>query len=373
MDIQIIHIVLGKANPNKMNGVNKVVNELATSQTNLGYAVSVWGITKSQVHNYPRRNYRTDLFMDKGMFSIDPAIRMRLESTSKNTIFHFHGGFIPQFYFVAKVLVKMGFKYVFTPHGAYNVMALERSKLKKKVFLQTFDKFVVKNAKRIHFIGQSEVGNGLDIFGSIPYSLIPNGQPLDSQMFEKDSHSETNEPVFGFMGRLDIYTKGLDLLFAGFKEYTVNHNGKGVLWVIGDGTELPKLKEMAQNLGISHLVDFKGSLFGEEKEMALKKINIFCLTSRNEGLPGVVLEAASHGIPSIVSKATNVNSYLEKHNSGWVLEENSETCIAKTLATGQSIFSTYAFDSYRENAFAMLQTDFNWTNIAKAHIREYEK
>jgi len=42
--MNIIHLVLGKANPNRMNGVNKVANQLATTMTNLNKEVELWGI-----------------------------------------------------------------------------------------------------------------------------------------------------------------------------------------------------------------------------------------------------------------------------------------------------------------------------------------
>ena len=369
MDLKIVHIVLGKANPNKMNGVNKVVNELATYQTNLGYDVELWGVTHSLKHNYPERNYHTELFLDKGKFRANQAIKAKLKTLKDRTVFHLHGGFIPQFFFIVRSILKAGFEYVFTPHGAYNALALERSKYKKRFFLSTFDYYIVKHAKAIHFIGQSEVDNGVKIFGEITKVLIPNGQPILSP--DRFSQNGTDCPIFGFMGRLDIQTKGLDLLLEGFKQYLDKQNGKGVLWLIGDGPELPRLKEMAQNLGIKDAVCFKGSLFGKAKEEALDQLDIFCLTSRNEGLPGVVLEAANFGLPSIVSEATNMGRYIESFQSGWVLENNSADQIAKTMKIAFDEFNESSLEKYRQRAYKMLKSEFSWGKIAKAHIKNY--
>ena len=55
--MEIIHIILGKANPERMNGVNKVVHEMASNQTQRGYEVMVWGITTNPVHDYPERGF----------------------------------------------------------------------------------------------------------------------------------------------------------------------------------------------------------------------------------------------------------------------------------------------------------------------------
>ena len=49
--MEIIHLILGKANPNRMNGVNKVVHELATTQVEKGISAEVWGITDNPVHD----------------------------------------------------------------------------------------------------------------------------------------------------------------------------------------------------------------------------------------------------------------------------------------------------------------------------------
>ncbi|MBK7805817.1 MAG: hypothetical protein IPJ51_05910 [Saprospiraceae bacterium] len=55
--MEIIHIVLGKANPERMNGVNKVVFQLATKQAESGRNVSVWGITKDPVKKFSRASF----------------------------------------------------------------------------------------------------------------------------------------------------------------------------------------------------------------------------------------------------------------------------------------------------------------------------
>ena len=45
--MKIVHIVVGKVNPDSLNGVSKVVHWMATSQMQLGHDVEVWGLTES--------------------------------------------------------------------------------------------------------------------------------------------------------------------------------------------------------------------------------------------------------------------------------------------------------------------------------------
>ena len=165
---KIVHIVLGKANPERLNGVNKVVHFLAESQFNIGYQVELWGISFSDSHNYPGRNFKTILFKDnKSKFRIDKNLKEQISKQDENTIFHFHGGFIPQFYSISRILNRKNLKYILTPHGAYNIIALEKSKLRKKIYITLFEKKLVRDAFKLHLIGKSEITGVNLIFGNM--------------------------------------------------------------------------------------------------------------------------------------------------------------------------------------------------------------
>ena len=89
--MQIIHLVLGKANPKRMNGVNKVVNQLATTQINLGQSTTVWGIANDLAHTYPERNFPTRLFQQKRNKTLCANLKLAIKQLPKGVIFHIHG------------------------------------------------------------------------------------------------------------------------------------------------------------------------------------------------------------------------------------------------------------------------------------------
>lgn len=362
--MEIVHVVLGKVNTNKMNGVNKVVDNLAKNQTELGHQVTVWGVTKNPIHNYPVRNYSTELFLDRSKFLLPVGIRKALNSLASGTVFHFHGGFIPQFFFIAMLLKAHGFSYVFTSHGSYNTVAMERSYWKKKLFVWFFDKAIVRNAKSMHFIGESEIEGAQQLFDFSHFELIPNGQHFDAPQFS--SKKEINRfTIFGFCGRLDIKTKGLDLLFKGFSQYVKEtQNKQAELWMIGDGEERTVLEQLAQDLGIKEQVRFWGSVFGEQKIDLMRKLDFMVLTSRNEGLPGVVLEAAALGVPSIVSKETNMASYLNKYHAGLTLEVNDPAHIQESLKMATESRVNKKMQAFKLGAMSMISKEFDWRLIA---------
>jgi len=361
--MEIIHIILGKANPNRMNGVNKVVNSLATYQTELGYNVSVWGITKSPIHDYPKRNYETVLFQETSKFFLPEGIDKAITKKYQKTVFHFHGGFIPQFVLIAKLILKNGFKYVFTPHGSYNTIAMKRSNWKKKIYINLFERDLVEQAKALHFIGKSEVEGAKQLFQLDEYALIPNGQNVEDMMLPSISKKENSFPIFGFCGRLDVKTKGLDLLLKGFAQHLTSKGCKSELWLIGDGSERAALEGMAQNLNIANQVKFLGSLYGKEKIEKMNQLDYFMLTSRNEGLPGVVLEASVLGVPCIVSKATNMGDYIVENHAGIVLQKNTPNAIARAMQTAIIWRHNGEINRLKKNAKSMVENQFNWKTI----------
>ncbi len=359
--MEIIHIVLGKANPDRMNGVNKVVYQLATKQAEHGIDVSVWGIAEDLERNFGLRNFKTEIFLrSRNPFTIDSNLLKAIKSKKGEAIFHIHGGWIPAFYKIAKTLSKNKISYIFTPHGAYNVIAMERSSLTKKIYFNLFEKVVLKHAHKIHCIGSSEILGLKTIFKTDKTVLLPYGFEMEEKKI--GSHQQTKEMIIGFVGRLDIYTKGLDLLLNAFQRF---HEQKkdSLLWIIGGGTDSKKFREMVDKKGLQSSVILLGSKFGDEKDRLIKQMTVFAHPSRNEGLPASVLEACNFGIPCIVSKATNVADYIEDFHAGISVENENEKDIENALFHIHDIWKSNQMDILKANAQLMVKTNFNWDQI----------
>lgn len=368
--MKIIHIILGKANPNRLNGVNKVVNCVANTQTDLGEDVEVWGITKDQRINYPNRLYTTKLFKDrKFKFLVDPKLIEAIEMQDKNTIFHLHGGFIPQFIMVAAKLKALNFDYVITGHGAYNLLALERSKLKKNIYLSLFEKSILNGAKTIHIIGKSEAEGVLAISNNTNIELIPNGQEvINSNIVSLNAEGHF---VFGYCGRLDAETKGLRLLLKSFSLISGRHQN-AFLHLIGDGPDRKMLQKLAKELGIADKVKFLGALFGKEKDLAFLKMNVFVLLSKNEGLPGVALEAAALGLPLIISEATNLKEAVLKFDAGYCISNVEVNSVANVFEEIYLLNDTERLRTMQNNSLQMIEQAFCWKSISRNLIEMYQ-
>lgn len=360
--MEIIHLVMGKANPNRMNGVNKVVHELASRQAAAGCAVQVWGFTNELSSNYPDRNFQTVLFQQSPFpFGLTPDFVKALKHLDTTTIFHLHGGWIPLFFIVTRALRKAGLKYVITGHGAYNTVAMKRSKWRKRLYFQLFEKQLLKNAAAIHCIGKSEVTGLQNIFPTDRTMLIPYGIDVTLSPPPAPKADTSKRFVFGFVGRLDAHTKGLDLLLSSFAYYFRGH-ASAVLWLIGDGQDRSAITARAEELGISKKVILWGARYGAEKDQLIQQMDVFLHPSRNEGLPNAVLEASALGVPSIVTEATNIGQYLTDHGAGLVVANEDAIALGKAMVYCSSI-RVSRLQSMGYNAMRMVTESFNWSRI----------
>ncbi|NJB82461.1 glycosyltransferase [Wenyingzhuangia aestuarii] len=360
MHIRIIHIVLGKGNPNRQNGVNKVVNSIANCQAENGIDTTLWGISFSQEHNYPERKYKTVLFKDHAhKFTIDESLYKAIDQLKgSNVVIHIHGAFIPQFYKIAKRLKKHNIPYVYTPHGAYNLKALQKSKWSKYVYIKLFESFIVNNAKAIQLLGFSEKKGTLRYFKKANITIIPNGQNLNIDFYNVPNHTKLH---LGFLGRIDIETKGLDILLTALSKFKTSNNVQ--LHIIGSGGEMQDLQKIITEKQLEDLVILEGAKFDKDKFNTLNNLDVLCLTSRNEGLPGAVLEAASVGTPVLISKETNLETYVTNHQAGWVLKENTPAEIEESLLKIMDIKKENQLRGYKKNALKMIENDFEWNKI----------
>jgi len=130
--------------------------------------------------------------------------------------------------------------------------------------------------------------------------------------------------------------------------------------------------ELAKNLGIEQQVVFHGALFGLSKFQTLQGFDVFLHTSRMEGFPMAVLEAAALRLPCLTSEATNINSYIQEFEAGFPLQENNPTQIALAMIEVQAKHIANHLPQLGQQARRMVEECFNWTTIAKQLIEIYQ-
>ncbi len=326
--MEIIHLILGKANPLRMNGVNKVVHELATKQQAAGFTVSVWGITAMPIHDYPARTYDTSLFKKRrNPFNLPQDLARAISRQGRQTVFHIHGAFLPVMHTAAGLMKDLDIPYVVTPHGSYSEPAMRKNGLVKHAYFRLFERPLLQGAAAIHLLGDTEREGLQDWYHSaksiqIPYGFdaLSDGRPI----------AKTEQFIIGYCGRLVKDKKGLDLLITGFQRFHKSYP-ESKLWMIGDGGDKAVLEQIVAEQGLEQAVVWHGARYGEEKLKLLRQCDVFAHTSRYEGLPASLLEAAALGIPLLVTEGTNAGQCVRDYGAGVVLPEASTAEVAEGM------------------------------------------
>ncbi len=369
--MHIIHLLLGKGNPDRMNGVNKIVHNLVMGQQRKGHLVELWGITPDPESETIPRNYTTHFFQRQKLpFALDTRFKKQLDRLPSGTVFHLHGAFIPAFFSVARFLVRRRIAYVFTPHGPYNEQAMKKNKQIKKVYFSYFESYLLRHAKTVQLSGLSEeqsLKRMLDLSGK--QCIVPNGQNMEDISFDF-SPLQKKGPVFGFCGRLAIDHKGLDLMLKAFYNY-INQGGKGMLWLVGDGVDREALEQVVSEYGLEEKVRFYGARFGQEKLNLIANMDIFLHTSRFEGMPTAVVEAAALGKPCLVTERTNVEDYIDDFNAGISVRPNSVDGITSAMKRMEEHYQKGTLQILSDNARQMTRSVFNWDAIADRLLELY--
>jgi glycosyltransferase involved in cell wall biosynthesis len=94
---------------------------------------------------------------------------------------------------------------------------------------------------------------------------------------------------------------------------------------------------------------------------------VFVHPSRNDVIPITLLEAASIGLPLIVSEETNLGSFVRQYESGWCLEMNTVENLVQALHEADVIYKTddESYSRLNRNSFKMIREALNWNTLAK--------
>ncbi len=112
------------------------------------------------------------------------------------------------------------------------------------------------------------------------------------------------------VGSLDQYYKAPDIAIAALARL-VQAGYNFELVIVGDGKYRSALQELAQDLGVSDRVSFRGMLpAGQAVRDELDAADLFVLPSRTEGLPRAMIEAMARGLPCIGSTAGGIPELL---------------------------------------------------------------
>jgi glycosyltransferase involved in cell wall biosynthesis len=126
--------------------------------------------------------------------------------------------------------------------------------------------------------------------------------------------------------------KGVDVLVEAMGRLAATGPADADLVLVGDGPLDPSLRERVAALGIGERVHFAGRRGHTEIPNWITAADVFCLASRREGCPNVILEALATGTPVVATAVGGVPELLDGNNGFLAPSEDSEALAAALKA-----------------------------------------
>jgi glycosyltransferase involved in cell wall biosynthesis len=304
------------------------------------------------------------------MLSISRALRTYLIQKRKFDIVVLNGVFNPKNYFLSRILRRVGCPYVIAAHTDYSDPLFESNPIQKYAFWHLFEKRMLSEALCIQLLAPThrEVlrRRGIDtlVFSS------PNG--ISDQYFENLSEPNwsSDGPVqLIFFGRLDSYTKGLDLLLAAFS--IVRRHVEAHLTLMGpDSGDSRVLKKLTNRLKLEQSVTFKDPVYDVNPVEILSAYDLFVMPSRREGFGLAGLEAMLAARPVLVTVEAGLAKSVENSGCGVTVKPDVESISDGIL---DLILRRKDWPCMGTSARSLVKNKYKWPRIADAVLSEYER
>lgn len=207
-------------------------------------------------------------------------------------------------------------------------------------------------------------------------SLIENGVDVNAYEGVMESRPaarrelgiENDQFVFATLGRLDIGTKGYDILLQAFRGICDRHGRKVLLMFIGDGPDRSRLEEMAQRYGVSPQVKFIG--YKKDPVSYLCAGDAYVCSSVIEGFGLATAEAMLCGLPVIATRV-GANPEMITHGiSGILIEPGDPEAI--TSAMSDFVSRRYPLEDMAQRGKRQVAGKYDIRNTAAAYVKLYK-
>lgn len=207
------------------------------------------------------------------------------------------------------------------------------------------------------------IPNGVDANAFQDFNFYTNR--LNHQEIDKVKKNITDDKIIIllFVSRL-IERKGLQDVLPQLRRVDLicqEHGKKIRLVVVGDGPYRENLERIVSENGIEDIVSFVGQKAKGELPRYYSEADIFIFPSKKEGMPNVVLEAMSYGLPIIMTPCQGSEELIDGNG-----------IVADVGLVGDKIldlvFDDHTISTMRKRSMWLVRNKFSWSQSAKKYL-----
>lgn len=186
--------------------------------------------------------------------------------------------------------------------------------------------------------------------------------PRDKVACREAVGADKEGKVIVFVGDL-VQVKGISFLLRAVDALREKIPGLS-LYIVGDGALRETLMAEAEALGLSSVVRFKGAVPHAEVPEWIGCADVLCLPSMSEGMPNVVIEALSSGVPVVASMVGGIPDVVKDGVNGFLVPPAE--CDALARALERALAARWDIKSVTVGT-----EGFRWASLAERNISAY--
>ncbi len=179
----------------------------------------------------------------------------------------------------------------------------------------------------------------------------------------------TDEGYIAYIGRIDIYMKGIDILLDAFSQLK-DKNIKLKIAGKGKTKDIDNIMDRIENLNLKNSVDFLGAITEEEKKTFLSSSMFVVMPSRFEGWGIVAIEAQACGKAVIGTNIPGLRDAIKDGETGILIEPDNPSALRGAM---QSLIEDTEQRLKLGREGRHWAKNFKWDNIANEQLQFYKE
>ena len=229
---------------------------------------------------------------------------------------------------IIRLLKLLNIKIIIHIHGARFNKFYETSSIRKKKKI----KKILNEAEQVIVLSESWKDFFTEIVEKEKIVVLHNAVNLPKlELKEKDKQDCKNILFLGRLGeRKGIY----DILNAAkqikeeFQNMHLKDNeqksskdfSQNIKMILAGDGEIEKVKDIVKQENLEEIIEVKGWVDSKEKEILLKKADIYILPSYDEGMPMSILEAMSYSLPVVTTEVGGIPEIVKDNENGILIK-----------------------------------------------------
>ena len=246
---------------------------------------------------------------------------------------------------------------IFHYHGAANKIQEMNFKVSMKLYK--------KRIKKIISVSKTGVEQIEKMIGTTKVDVIYNGADTNFYNTDLPIPFKKGEPQLLFVSALHKY-KNAGVLIHAIPEILLQFPNAH-LQIVGDGEDVPKLKNLIKKLNLEEKVELTGKVTNEELRLRYSSCDVYLSASNFEVCPVPTLEAMSCGKPLVLYDINPHREIIELSSAGVLFSKLNKKEISTQI---KEVIENK--EKYSNNAIIFAK-EHDWKNISLQVAKIYEE